>query len=246
MVSKVRIICKQTVQDDEGGNAETQTDSLPWSVQAVVQAAARGEDSLRTALQHFETQFVQSHGTSAKWGGVDHVNERGMTALVYAAGLMPAGEPQREAMNALIRCGAQVDKQCEGRSAFLCAQALSQNEAVLILSVERKRLRMLAAYATRAGRTGEVLTWLRETWPSPLNDSAFCGSYGYTPFCLACEEGCIELVEHLLKMSDCDPSITNHVRLSGWDCARHCGHAEVCALLLRWSEMPHNQCNART
>ena len=57
--------------------------------------------------------------------------------------------------------------------------------------------------------------------------------YGYNPFCLACEQGRVDVVKLLLKLNwlslkrGCTTNQLNYLGHTGWDCAELAGHTEV-------------------
>ena len=63
--------------------------------------------------------------------------------------------------------------------------------------------------------------------------------WDYTAFCLACEEGHVNVVIFLVERG-ADTSLTNYLGLTGWDCAELAGHLDICQALQQLAQDGHD------
>jgi serine/threonine protein kinase len=175
---------------------------------------------------------------------IDKPSNKGLNALAYATAVADGKRKVYQEVLREQRAADENSQEWEKRAKKAKKSMQGMQTIVETLQDARERVRFYAYLALRSGDLATVQDWLKNSWPSCL-DKQDPFDYGYTPFIVACEEGHVDIVRHLLEQG-CTTSTRNHVRLTGWDCVRRQSstspaHHQVDTLLEEWSNICEQQ-----
>jgi len=216
------------------GEVATVRELLQASPHLVDEEDAFGETALMAAAEEHNTEMVEA--LLELGANVFHASKAEDTALSLLLESLDC-EPDRAAESDVALCLARAAVQ--RLPVPLEQSGNSQAEMDELHAELRDVVGLLSEDAFAAFRQSQSMTAVM-LWLAVFGIERTMETYRYTPFCLACEQGRLDVVEVLLDLG-ADTQKRNYLGHTGWDAAELAEQVAVERLLFKRAQERHDQ-----